>query len=262
MAANNKTFQFKLVLLGESAVGKSSLVLRFVRGQFFDYQESTIGGERTSPETPHREPESGSHISILEPGAFDGIRYPLLPGSPHAARGPSGSAGKAQAAHRALRAQLRGARFPRSCACVCCAGQQPCCSKNWGPLQRAGGGDAERSVPRHVVERCCGGVVLAARHSGMKLLHSASHGNLARYGAKGGISPAVVPSPEQRPVLRPGVRQRRRLGLLPDRLVLVCSLGSVAFRAWVGVCCMMSCTAPMWTLVLRRKTWRGVPALT
>ncbi len=36
-------FQFKLVLLGDSAVGKSSLVLRFVRGQFFEYQESTIG---------------------------------------------------------------------------------------------------------------------------------------------------------------------------------------------------------------------------
>jgi len=43
MATPNKTFQFKLVLLGDSAVGKSSLVLRFVRGQFFEYQESTIG---------------------------------------------------------------------------------------------------------------------------------------------------------------------------------------------------------------------------
>lgn len=43
-AANNKICQFKLVLLGESAVGKSSLVLRFVKGQFHEYQESTIGG--------------------------------------------------------------------------------------------------------------------------------------------------------------------------------------------------------------------------
>jgi hypothetical protein len=30
--------QFKLVLLGESAVGKSSLVLRFVKGQFHEFQ--------------------------------------------------------------------------------------------------------------------------------------------------------------------------------------------------------------------------------
>jgi len=44
MAAQpNKSFQFKLVLLGDSAVGKSSLVLRFVKKQFFEYQESTIG---------------------------------------------------------------------------------------------------------------------------------------------------------------------------------------------------------------------------
>ncbi|GCB65454.1 hypothetical protein scyTo_0011875 [Scyliorhinus torazame] len=42
-AAANKICQFKLVLLGESAVGKSSLVLRFVKGQFHEYQESTIG---------------------------------------------------------------------------------------------------------------------------------------------------------------------------------------------------------------------------
>ena len=31
------------MLLGESAVGKSSLVLRFVKGQFHEFQESTIG---------------------------------------------------------------------------------------------------------------------------------------------------------------------------------------------------------------------------
>lgn len=41
--SRNASCQFKLVLLGESAVGKSSLVLRFVKGQFHEYQESTIG---------------------------------------------------------------------------------------------------------------------------------------------------------------------------------------------------------------------------
>lgn len=38
-----RTTSFKLVLLGESAVGKSSLVLRFVRNEFSDFRESTIG---------------------------------------------------------------------------------------------------------------------------------------------------------------------------------------------------------------------------
>lgn len=42
-ASQGRICQFKLVLLGESAVGKSSLVLRFVKGQFHEYQESTIG---------------------------------------------------------------------------------------------------------------------------------------------------------------------------------------------------------------------------
>lgn len=41
--AGGRISQFKLVLLGESAVGKSSLVLRFVKGQFHEFQESTIG---------------------------------------------------------------------------------------------------------------------------------------------------------------------------------------------------------------------------
>ncbi|CAO3688916.1 unnamed protein product [Rhizopus stolonifer] len=38
-----KTYQFKLVLLGEFAVGKSSLVMRFVKDHFDEYRESTIG---------------------------------------------------------------------------------------------------------------------------------------------------------------------------------------------------------------------------
>ena len=49
MSANNnapsiiRTCQYKLVLLGEASVGKSSIVLRFVKGQFHEYQEPTIG---------------------------------------------------------------------------------------------------------------------------------------------------------------------------------------------------------------------------
>ncbi|KAJ7962981.1 Ras-related protein [Quillaja saponaria] len=39
----NKIIQAKLVLLGDTGTGKTSLVLRFVKGQFFDNQEPTIG---------------------------------------------------------------------------------------------------------------------------------------------------------------------------------------------------------------------------
>ncbi|WOK98849.1 ras-related protein RHN1-like [Canna indica] len=39
----NNSFNAKLVLLGDMGTGKSSLVLRFVKGQFLEFQESTIG---------------------------------------------------------------------------------------------------------------------------------------------------------------------------------------------------------------------------
>ncbi|XP_078177800.1 ras-related protein Rab5A-like [Carex rostrata] len=39
----NKIRNAKLVLLGDVGTGKSSLVLRFVKGQFVEFQESTIG---------------------------------------------------------------------------------------------------------------------------------------------------------------------------------------------------------------------------
>jgi GTPase SAR1 family protein len=41
--ANTKPIQVKLVLLGEAAVGKSSLVLRFVNNEFQENKEPTIG---------------------------------------------------------------------------------------------------------------------------------------------------------------------------------------------------------------------------
>jgi len=41
--SNNRVCHFKLVLLGDTAVGKSCLVVRFVRDEFFEFQEPTIG---------------------------------------------------------------------------------------------------------------------------------------------------------------------------------------------------------------------------
>ena len=38
-----KTRNYKLVLLGDSAVGKSSITHRFVTNQFYEFNEPTIG---------------------------------------------------------------------------------------------------------------------------------------------------------------------------------------------------------------------------
>lgn len=42
-ASSTKPFQTKLVLLGEAAVGKSSVVLRFVSNEFAENKQPTIG---------------------------------------------------------------------------------------------------------------------------------------------------------------------------------------------------------------------------
>jgi GTPase SAR1 family protein len=42
--SRKQVFQTKLVFLGEAAVGKSSIVLRFVKDEFNNSSESTIGG--------------------------------------------------------------------------------------------------------------------------------------------------------------------------------------------------------------------------
>lgn len=42
-SGNSKVIHYKLVLLGDTAVGKSCLVVRFVRDEFFEFQEPTIG---------------------------------------------------------------------------------------------------------------------------------------------------------------------------------------------------------------------------
>jgi len=38
-----ETLKYKLVLLGDASVGKSCIAVRFVRGDFFEFQEPTIG---------------------------------------------------------------------------------------------------------------------------------------------------------------------------------------------------------------------------
>jgi len=43
LMASSRVCHFKLVLLGDTAVGKSCLVVRFVRDEFFEFQEPTIG---------------------------------------------------------------------------------------------------------------------------------------------------------------------------------------------------------------------------
>lgn len=48
----NRVCHFKLVLLGDTAVGKSCLVVRFVRDEYFEYTEPTIGKFLRFDESP------------------------------------------------------------------------------------------------------------------------------------------------------------------------------------------------------------------
>ena len=42
-AVDERDYLFKILLLGDEAVGKSSLLLRFCQDQFPEYHDSTIG---------------------------------------------------------------------------------------------------------------------------------------------------------------------------------------------------------------------------
>lgn len=54
----------KLVLLGEMGSGKSSLVLRYVKGQFFDYQAGSSISSAQRPGRPRRGTSELSRRSV------------------------------------------------------------------------------------------------------------------------------------------------------------------------------------------------------
>jgi GTPase SAR1 family protein len=74
--ASNRICHFKLVLLGDSAVGKSCLVVRFVRDEFFEFQEPTIGGadrykhHHTPSRLTHRPLPTFASFPVPYPAAF------------------------------------------------------------------------------------------------------------------------------------------------------------------------------------------------
>lgn len=56
--------QFKLVLLGDSSVGKSSIVNRFVKDTFDEFRESTIGAAFLSQSIKIKDPKTNQDVII------------------------------------------------------------------------------------------------------------------------------------------------------------------------------------------------------
>lgn len=74
-SASAKPFQTKLVLLGEAAVGKSSVVLRFVSNEFAENKEPTIGAAFLTVSGGDGDGDGGSiagHylLTLVSPRAF------------------------------------------------------------------------------------------------------------------------------------------------------------------------------------------------
>ena len=63
--ASFRASQFKMVLLGDSAVGKSSLALRFAKGRYNDNSESTIGAAFIT-HTLHIDSETSVRVELWD----------------------------------------------------------------------------------------------------------------------------------------------------------------------------------------------------
>ncbi len=59
-----KPFRFKLCLIGECAVGKTSLIRRFVSDQFDDRYVATIGTKITKKEIKVQHPDNGGLLDV------------------------------------------------------------------------------------------------------------------------------------------------------------------------------------------------------
>ena len=89
----SRVCHFKLVLLGDTAVGKSCLVVRFVRDEFFEFQEPTIGGEfmysekEDSPSVVHEVFESciksRGNMPLLAERSLGVVMYAFIAIYPH-----------------------------------------------------------------------------------------------------------------------------------------------------------------------------------
>ena len=64
MSGDTYDYLFKLLLVGDSAVGKTSLLLRFTQGEFKDSVRNTVGQPHT-PHSPHARPAAAAAALLV-----------------------------------------------------------------------------------------------------------------------------------------------------------------------------------------------------
>ena len=75
-AGGRGNFHFKLVLLGNSGVGKSSLVIRFVKNEFIEDIETTIGAAFLTKQLAKK--NLNNRLKIIDINFKNNLYYYLL----------------------------------------------------------------------------------------------------------------------------------------------------------------------------------------